>query len=458
MSKNLISRRQMIGSLVGASSLLLPGMLSQLMAETTPAGATDPLAPKQPMFPAQAKRVIFLYMSGGMSHIDTFDPKPKLQAAHGQRFKGDYLHGSPWKARSFAKCGTEVSELFPNIGGMMDDICLIRSMKAEIPNHSQAVLAIHGGSPVQARPSIGSWVSYGLGTVNKDLPSFMVLAPEIPYGGAEAWDSSFLPAVHQGVRVIPGDEAVPNITRRDTKEIQDLDLGLVNFFNQKNLADHGHDRTLASRIKTFETAYGMQAQAPDAFDITSESDTTLKLYGIDRETRKGYGWQCLVARRLAERGVRFVEVIDTGSDKYTNWDSHLDIKMHAPLARKVDLPVAGLLKDLKSRGMLEDTLVVFTTEFGRKPGDNDPNEAGRTHWGDAYSTWLAGGGIKGGIVHGSTDEFGYEVTSDLVDVHDLHATILYQLGIDHTKLTYRHAGRDYRLTDVSGRVIKTIRA
>lgn len=452
MLKNTPSRRQFIGSLAGASSLLLPGMLQQMMAETTAPG--DPLAPKPPMFPAKARRVIFLYMSGGMSHVDTFDPKPKLTAAHGQRYKGDYLHGSPWQFKRYAKCDTEVSELFPHVGAMMDDICLIRSMKTDIPNHSQAVLAIHGGSPVQARPSIGSWVSYGLGTMNKDLPSFVVLAPEIPYGGAEAWDSSFLPAVHQGVRVVPGKESIPNITRHDLKEIQDLDLGLVNYFNQRHLKDHDNDRMLASRIKTFETAYGMQAQAPDAFDISTETDATLKMYGIDRDTRTGYGWQCLVARRLAERGVRFIEVIDTGSDKYTNWDSHLDIKMHAKNARNVDQPIAGLLKDLKSRGMLDDTLVVMTTEFGRRPGDNDPNEAGRTHQSTVYSSWMAGGGVKGGSVYGSSDDFGYEVATDVCDVHDLHATILYQLGIDHTKLTYRHAGRDYRLTDVSGRVLK----
>ncbi len=212
-------------------------------------------------------------------------------------------------------------------------------------------------------------MSYGLGTVNQDLPSYMVLAPEVPYGGAACWDSSFLPACHQGIRVIPGQEAIPNITRQSSLEIQDMDLGMIDFFNQLNLAGHDADKTLAARIKTFETAAGMQRQAPDVFDISKESDATLALYGITRDTRKGFGWQCLIARRLAERGVRFVELIDTGSDKYTNWDSHLDIKMHEPVARKVDQPIAGLLKDLKSRGMLDDTLVVWTTEFGRKPGD-----------------------------------------------------------------------------------------
>ena len=342
----------------------------------------------------------------------------------------------------------------------MDDICLIRSMYNDIPNHPQAILQVHGGSTVQPRPSIGSWVSYGLGTMSKDLPSYVVLAPEIPYGGSAAWDSSFLLAFHQGVLVIPGQEAIPNITRSGYSDIQDLDLGLVSFFNQKHAAahdaEHDADQALATRIKTFETAYGMQKEAPQVFDITQESDATLELYGVTRETKKGFGWMCLVARRLAERGVRFVELIDGGYDKYTNWDAHLDIRMHEPMAKKSDRAIAGLLKDLKSRGMLEDTLVVWTTEFGRKPADASPDEEGRTHWSKAYSSWLAGGGVKGGTVYGATDEYGLEIASNPVHVHDFQATILNQLGLDHTKLTYRHAGRDYRLTDVSGRVVKDI--
>ena len=454
------NRRTFIQSLAGAG-LILPGMLHEMMAETiSPAQAAveNPLAPKAPMFPAKAKSVIFLYMSGGVSHVDTFDPKPLLQASHRKAYKDDFLHASPWKFNRYAKCDTQVSELFPHVGAMMDDIVLVRSMKNDIPNHSQAVLQIHGGSTVEARPSIGSWMSYGLGTVNQELPSYMVLAPEIPYGGASCWDSSFLPACHQGIRVIPGQEAIPNMTRQSSLEIQDMDPGLINFFNQRNLAEHDGDKTLAARIKTFETAAGMQKQAPEVFDISKESDATLALYGIDRNTKKGFGWQCLMARRLAERGVRFVELIDTGSDKYNNWDSHLDIKMHATQARKVDQPIAGLLKDLKSRGMLDDTLVVWTTEFGRKPGDSSPDEEGRTHWSKSYSSWMAGGGVKGGTVYGETDDFGYEIAKDPCDIHDFQATILNQMGLDHKKLTYRHAGRDYRLTDVSGRVIKELLA
>jgi Protein of unknown function (DUF1501) len=457
-AKNPTSRRTVIRSLASAS-MLLPGMLHEMLAApvtTGAANAEDPLAPKAPMFPARAKRVIFLYMSGGVSHVDTFDPKLKLTADHHKRYKTDFLHASPWAAQRYAKSDAEVTELFPHVGAMMDDICLIRSMYCDIPNHEQAIMQVHGGSAIQPRPSIGSWVSYGLGTENKNLPSYVVLAPEIPYAGSSAWNSSFLPPFHQGVRVIPGQEAIPNMTRDGYADIQDLDLGLVNFFNKRHLGEHDADRTLATRIKTFETAYGMQREAPEAFDISKESDATLELYGLDRNTRKGIGWMCLVSRRLAERGVRFVEVIDGGYDKYTNWDAHLNIRMHEPLAKKSDKPIAGLLKDLKSRGMLEDTLVVWTTEFGRKPGDASPDEEGRTHWSTAYSSWVAGGGFRGGMVYGSTDEYGYTVASNPVHIHDLQATLLNQLGFDHTKLTFRHAGRDYRLTDVSGRVVKDL--
>jgi hypothetical protein len=449
------SRRGMIRSLAGAG-MMLPGIMHEMLAADVTAPAADPLAPKAPMFPAKAKRVIFLYMSGGVSHVDTFDPKPRLTADHHKLHKGFFLHASPWTSQRYSSAEAEVTELFPHLGASMEDICLIRSMHNDIPNHSNAILQIHGGSPIQPRPSMGSWVSYGLGTMSKDLPSFVVLAPEIPYGGSAVWDSNFLPAFHQGVRVIPGEEAIPNMTRRALPEIQDMELGIVDFFNKRHLADRDADRNLAARMKTFEVAAGMQKEAPEAFDISGESDATLALYGLERGTNKGFAWMCLVARRLAERGVRFTEIINGGYDKYTNWDAHLDIRMHEPLARKSDKAMAGLIKDLKSRGMLDETLVVWTTEFGRKPGDASPDEEGRTHWSKAYSSWVAGGGFKGGLVHGSSDEYGFEVASDPVHIHDFQATLLNQLGMDHTKLTFRHAGRDYRLTDVSGRVVKEL--
>src|SRR3984957_8292999 len=284
---NTPTRRQFLGSL-SAASMLLPGMLHEMMAETiSPAAATsiNPLAPKAPMFPAKAKRVIFLYMSGGVSHVDTFDPKLKLTADHHKRYKKDFLHASPWAAKRYAKSDAEVTELFPHVGSMMDDICLIRSMYCDIPNHEQAIMQVHGGSAIQPRPSIGPWVRYGLGPENKNLPSYVVLAPEIPYAGSSAWNSGFLPPFHQGVRVIPGQEAIPDMTRDGYADIQDMDLGLVNFFNKRHLGEHDADRTLATRIKTFETAYGMQREAPEAFDISKESDATLELNGLDRTPR-----------------------------------------------------------------------------------------------------------------------------------------------------------------------------
>lgn len=410
------------------------------------------------MFPAKAKRVIFLYMSGGASHVDTFDPKPKLIADAGKAYKGDYLSAPRWEFKRYAKCDTQVSSLFPHVGSVMDDICVIRSMKNDFPNHVQAVMGLHGGSVVQQRPSMGSWVSYGLGTVNQNLPSFMVLAPEMPYGGSLVWDADFLPACHQGVHVENGGEPIPNMTRTDLEEVQAQELGLIDFFNRKHASTRAGDSKLAGRIKTFETAHGMQVQAPEAFDLTRETDATLKLYGLERGSTKGFAWQCLMARRLAERGVRFIELIDIGSSQLVNWDAHADMQTHVPLAKNVDQPIAALITDLKSRGMLDETLVVWSTEFGRRPGDQNPQAKGRTHHSDVYSSWIAGGGVKGGITYGESDDYGYAIAKDQCHVHDLHATMLNQLGIDHTKLTYRHAGRDYRLTDVSGRVIKEILA
>ena len=458
---NPLSRRGLIRSLSGVS-LLLPGMLSELLADPAPPpaapGLANPLAAKQPMFPAKAKRVIFLCMSGGVSHVDTFDPKPKLQADSGKQYKGDYLIASHYKFKRYAKCDTEVSELLPNIGACMDDICLVRTMQNDFLNHVQANMGLHGGSVLSERPSMGAWVSYGLGTVNQNLPSFVVLAPEDPYGGTIAWDADFLPACHQGVRVVPGGEPIPNMTRQLPPEIQDLELGLVNYLNRRRGSDADTDRLLAARIKSFETAYGMQKEAPEAFDLSKETDETLKLYGLERGQTKGFGWQCLISRRLAERGVRFVELVDTGANQNTNWDSHLDMHTHEVVARNVDKPIAGLLKDLKSRGMLDDTLVVFSTEFGRQPGDPIVGMKGRSHHAKTYSSWLAGAGVKGGIVYGETDDYGYEVTKDLCHIHDFHATILNQLGIDHKKLTFNHGGRDFRLTDLGGNVVTKILA
>ncbi len=453
-----VSRRQAIRSLV-SGSILLPGILSQLLAADSRGNEINPLAPRTPHFPGKAKRVIFLYMTGGVSHMDSFDPKPMLTVRAGKpvskKDNSPKYFAPLWDFKPGGKCGTEVSDLFPYIRECMDDICLIRSMKADHIDHFQATLGIHTGSVSVARPSIGSWVSYGLGTENQNLPSFVVLAPDLPYAGSQVWSSDFLPACHQGTRVFSGKEPIADLNRRSpSAKIQELELGLLDRFNRKHQQNRENDSMLSARIKSFETAFGMQQAMPDVLDLSKETDATLKLYGLERGQTKGFAWQCLVARRMAERGVRFIELIDVGS--HDNWDAHADMKSHGPLAKNVDQPIAGLLKDLKSRGMLEDTLVVWTTEFGRTPQVDGTK--GRSHHPAAFSSWLAGAGVKPGIVYGKTDELGNEITENQVHVHDFHATILHLLGFSHEQLTFRHAGRDFRLTDVSGNVVKAVLA
>ena len=316
---------------------------------------------------------------------------------------------------------------------------------------------MHCGSWTFARPSIGAWISYGLGTVNQNLPSFMVIAPKAPYAGAQTWGSDFLPGCHQGTQIIPGKNPIPNIRRRvASSRLQELELQLLAKANKQHLEQRTADRALEARIRSFQTAFGMQREAPEAIDLSGETKATLDLYGIKPGQTTGFGWQCLVARRLAERGVRFIELIDVGSSN--NWDAHGNMATHAPLAKNVDQAIAGLITDLKQRDMLDDTLVVWTTEFGRTPYHEKADHPGREHHHQVFSSWLAGGGVKGGIVHGSSDEHGIAVAEDRVHVHDFHATILHLLGLDHQRLTFRHAGRDYRLTDVHGEVVTDILA
>ena len=454
------TRRDAIRSLVGGS-LMLPGILGQLLADEAKS-ASDPLSPKAPHFPARAKRVIFLFMPGGVSHLESFDPKPALFNLDGKSVNlGPHVKNAQnllkpiYEFKPGGRCGTMVSDLFPHIREVMDDVCLIRSMHSDHNDHFQSTLGIHTGSVSFARPSIGSWASYGLGTVNQNLPSFVVVAPALPYAGAQVFSNDFLPAYHQGTRVVPGPEPIANLRRRTaSEEIQEMELGLMHVFNREHLGQREADVALAARIKAFETAFAMQREVPEAFDLSKESDDTLKLYGLERGKSEGFAWQCLVARRLAERGVRFIELIDVGASN--NWDAHGDVATHGPLARNVDQPIAGLLRDLKRSGMLDETLVVWTTEFGRTPTKDGPK--GRSHHGRCFSSWLAGGGVKGGMVHGETDEIGANIAKDEVHVHDFHATILHLLGLDHTKLTFRHAGRDFRLTDVAGNVVKQILA
>jgi len=466
MNNNTLSRREVLQHAAGGfASIALAGMF----AEPTPAQQPiDPLAPRQPHFAPRAKRVIFLYMTGGVSHVDTFDPKPQLFARHGQTITVDnwqgrlgtfrrFLKRPDWTFRRGGKSGIEVSDLFPNVREVIDDICVIRSLESNHTNHYEGTLGMHTGSWTFARPSIGAWVSYGLGTENSNLPSFMVIAPAAPYAGAQTWGSDFLPGCHQGTQVVPGPTPIPNIRpRTPSLELQELELQLVGAANRRHLESGPRDAALEARIRSFETAFGMQRAAPEAFDLSAETEATLRLYGMSRGQTTGFGWQCLVARRLAERGVRFIELIDTGSSN--NWDSHGNMRDHVALARNVDRPIAGLIRDLKQRGMLDDTLVVWTTEFGRTPYHEQADHAGREHHHQVFSSWLAGGGVKGGIVHGASDEFGIAVGEDRVHVHDFHATILHLLGLDHERVTFRHNGRDYRLTDVEGNVVREILA
>lgn len=448
------TRRSWMRSLMGASALL-PAAVTELLATDS----ADPLAPKQPHFPPKANRVIFLYMTGGVSHVDTFDHKPMLAQRALEEYASkrgtQFLRPSPWEFQPGGEAGIQISDLFPEVRSCADDLCVINSMRNDHIDHYQATLGIHTGSVTFSRPSLGSWVSYGLGSENRNLPSFVVLAPHMPYAGAQGWSADFLPGAHEGTRVVPGDEPIPNMTRRaPSAELQQLELGLLEAFNREHFAARSDDAALAARIKSFETAFGMQLDAPDVFDLSRETDATLALYGLERSATEGFAWQCVIARRLAERGVRFIELIDTGAG--ANWDTHSKLERHADLARNVDRPIAALLKDLKSRGTLDETLVVWTTEFGRRPGISDREETGRAHHHHAFSSWIAGGGAKGGHVYGSSDEFGYEIAEDEMHLHDFHATLLHLLGLDHTKLTYRHAGRDFRLTDVAGRVIEDV--
>jgi hypothetical protein len=458
------SRRTFLRS-AAAGSILFPGIVNQLLADDG-----DPLVVRQPHFPAKAKNVIFLFMTGGVSHIDTFDPKPELTKQHGKEIPSDhpstkgrpdyqriYLKKPDWEFRPYGECGTEVSSLFPHVGGCVDDIALIRSMYTSHANHYNATLGMHTGSFTIPRPSIGSWATYGLGTLNRNLPGFVVIAPAQTYAGTQVYASDILPGAHHGTLVVPGSEPVVNVTPRIPSDRQQLELAALQEMNAEHLATRGGDPQLAARLQTFETAFGMQMAVPDAFDFTDETRHTLDSYGLEPSQTTGFGWQCLAARRLVERGVRFVELIDTGSSG--NWDSHGDMKNHERLAKNVDQPIAALLRDLKQRGMLNETLVVWTTEFGRTPFNKTADHKGREHHPLGFSSWLAGGGVKPGIVHGATDEIGMNAVDKPVHVRDLHATILHLMGLDHERLSRRHAGLDVRLTGVEhAHVVKEILA
>ena len=456
-----IDRRQFVGQ---SAAVALGGIgLSAALARAAAVGQAGPLAPRPSHFPPKAKQVIFIFLSGGFSHVDTFDPKPKLNKDDGKLVQSSALRhkselpllASPFKFSPAGRSGTMISEIFPNLRKVADELCVIRSMKTDIVEHFQATLAMHTGSSTLPMPSLGSWLSYGLGTFNPNLPSYMVLAEHMPYAGAQVWDSSFLPPMHQGVRIVPGDEPIPNLrmAARSVK-LHELEQMMLRDLNEKHAAAHAENLDLRARVNTYRTAEGMMREAPEVFDLAGEKLSTLESYGIKGHDRTSFAWQCLMARRLVERGVRVIELIDTGS--INNWDAHGDVLEHRSRAEYVDRPIAALIGDLKSRGLLDETLVVCCTEFGRTPWAGSPTARGRNHWNAAFTCLLAGGGTRGGVTYGTTDEYGGQVVENPVHVHDYHATILHLLGIDHKKLTYRYAGRDFRLTDVHGNVVKDI--
>lgn len=463
-----VSRREMLRrSAVGFGSLALASMLAEEAGAA--ASSTDPLAPKATHFPARAKRVIFLFMKGGPSHLDTFDPKPLLDRDDGKPLPfekprvqfaptGNLLK-SPWKFRQHGESGIWVSELFPHVAGCADDLCLIHSLHGTNAAHGGAVLKLHTGSDSFVRPSVGSWVSYGLGTENRNLPGFVTICPTLAHGGVNNWGSAFLPASYQGTPL--GDASVPSdkaqvryiANPRLSRQAQRLQLDRLRAMNVEHRDRSGPEPSLEARIEAFELAFRMQTEMPVVEDLSEESAATQALYGMDDPATANFGRMCLMARRFSERGVRFVQV--THSDANVQWDQHSDLKNgHEKNAREVDKPIAGLLKDLTARGLLDDTLVWWGGEFGRTP--TAQGKDGRDHNPDGFTHWLAGGGVKPGFRYGATDDYGYYAAEDKVHIHDLHATVLHLLGLDHERLTYRYSGRDFRLTDVSGNVVEGI--
>ena len=465
-----LSRRDWLrSSAAGFGGLALAGLLQDgARAETeTSRDAANTLAVRLPHFTPRARRVIFLFMHGGPSQVDTFDYKPLLERDHGKPLPfakprvfsaptGNLLK-SPFAFRQYGQSGAWVSDLFPNVAKCVDDLCIINGMHGSNSRHGGALLELHTGSDTFVRPSMGSWITYGLGTENRDLPGFITVCPTLTHGGVNAYSSAFLPAAYAGTPLgnagISSDQAkIPFITNFDgtPADLQRMELDLVGRLNQDHLSRSGADSNLESRINSFELAFRLQSTAPELQDLSRESATTQKNYGLDDPVTANFGRQCLMARRFAEQGVRFIQV--THSYK---WDQHENLRAdHTRNALEVDQPIAALLADLKQRGLLDDTLVLWGGEFGRTPvaqGDN-----GRDHNPQGYTMWLAGGGIKAGTVYGKTDDYGYYAVENKVHLHDLHATMLHLLGLDHLRLTYRYAGRDFRLTDVHGEVVHEI--
>ena len=459
MKSNTFSRRDLLRSVSsGFGYLAFAGLSSLAVAASV---KDSPLAPKAQHFPARAKRVIFLCMNGAPSHVDTFDYKPDLSSPDGKssnrpgRIPGAKLMGSPWKFRQHGESGLWISELFPKVGAHADKLCVLRSMHTDLPAHPEAYLMLHTGSSQFIRPSLGAWTLYGLGTENENLPGFIAVKPTSRNSGAQNYGSAFLPAACQGARI--GNEGMP-LTQAQVGNIknphldvasQRLQLDLVQSMNRKMLERERVHPGVEGVIESYELAFRMQRALPGVMDLARESAATNALYGIDDPATADFGRQCLLARRFVEAGVRFVELT------HGDWDQHRGLKAgHARNARAVDGPIAGLMTDLRARGLLDETLVIWGGEFGRTP--HGQNSDGRDHNNKGFTLWLAGGGTRPGIAYGRTDELGYEAVESPMHVHDLHATILHLLGLDHERLTYRYAGRDMRLTDVKGVVHKAI--
>jgi len=467
-----LSRREMLQRCgCGFGYVAFSSLLARI-AESYAAAEKGPLALRQPQLAPRAKRVIFVFMHGGPSHVDTFDYKPLLQRDQGKTLPADFVKGgnvdtnaklmaSPFAFKASGQSGLHISEIFPEIAKCADDLCLVRGMHTNGQDHTQAVLKLHTGSENQVRPSMGSWVLYGLGTENQNLPGFITISPSPNTGGANNFGSAFLPAVYQGTPIGQANSPLSQAQIRHIRnesislELQRRQLDFVQSLNRAHLQQAEADSQLEGVIESYELAFRMQTEAPELTDLSKESKETLSMYGVDQTPTDDFARQCLLARRFAEKGVRFIQVSHS-----FKWDSHMNLKAeHERNAKEVDQPIAALLRDLKLRGMLKDTLVIWGGEFGRTPtAQNLANDqaGGRDHNPRGFTMWMAGGGVKGGLSYGETDDYGYQAVKDPVHMHDLHATILHLLGLNHEKLTFRHAGRDFRLTDVHGQVAKAI--
>jgi hypothetical protein len=473
------TRREALQQLAcGFGYMALAGMAgTRAFGAAGPGASVNPLAPRVPPLPAKAKRVIFVFMQGGPSHVDSFDYKPELLKRDGEmrefqdarslartgKAATQRVFKPRWDFKQYGQCGQHVSELFPHIAQHVDDLCFIKSMRTEGVAHGPATLFLHTGSTNLIRPSMGSWVTYGLGSENENLPGFVSISPSQGNGGPRNFGNAFLPAVYQGTAVGRAGATVEETTIRNlsnparTMEEQKRQLDLLRGFNARHLQRTPGDDALEAVAQSYELAWRMQNHAPGTLDLSGESEATLGMYGINEKGTDQFGRQCLMARRLCEAGVRYVQVNYGDNSNNPAWDQHSNLEKHADHAQKTDKPVAGLLADLKQRGLLEDTIVWWGGEFGRTPYA-EKNGTGRDHNPNGFTVWLAGGGVKPGFSYGATDDFGHFAVTDKVHMHDLHATILHQLGLDHEKLTFRHDGRDFRLTDVAGHVVKGILA